>query len=99
MATNNATVPAGNVPFVDKNGVLTAYGRNLLVQLLKSALAIPEGTTIDLPKTTPAGIGPGGGVASIQAVEGTAPGTAKLIVYAGTSATPSVILDNIGGGF
>lgn len=96
--TNNATVPAGNVPFVDKNGVLTAYGRNLLVQLLKSA-AIDPGGSLDLPKTTPAAIGPGAGVASIQAVAGTAPGTAKLIVYAGTSAVPATLIDNVGSGF
>jgi hypothetical protein len=36
----NATVPAGNVPFVDASGVLTAYGRNLLVQLLKGQNAV-----------------------------------------------------------
>ena len=41
---NNATVPAGNVPFVDANGVLTAYGRNLLVQLLKSSFIAPAAT-------------------------------------------------------
>ena len=95
MARSSATVPAGNVPFVDSNGVLTSYGRNLLVQLLKEV----PGTTLDLPKTTPLGIAPGAGKSLIQAVSGTAPGTAKLIMYAGTSNVPSVLIDNVGGGF
>ena len=52
MPTNRATIPAGNVAFVDGNGVLTSYGRNLLVQLLNSTFtgtpatgwATPSGT-------------------------------------------------------
>jgi hypothetical protein len=95
MATNRATVPAGNVPFVDSNGVLTSYGRNLLVQLLKEV----PGTTLNLPKTTPIGIAPGAGNSYIQAVAGTTPGTAKLIMYAGTSAVPTTIIDNVGAAF
>lgn len=95
MATNRGAVPAGNVPFVDGNGVLTSYGRDLLVKLLKEV----PGTTLDLPKTTPIGIAPGAGNSLIQAVAGTNPGTAKLIMYAGTSNVPTTIADNIGGGF
>jgi hypothetical protein len=95
MATNKATVPAGNVPFVTTGGVLTEYARGLLVQLLKEV----PGTTLDLPKTTPIGVAPGAGKTLIQAVAGTNPGTAKLIVYAGTSNVPSTLLDNIGSGF
>lgn len=41
MAISGATVPAGNVQFVDANGVLTAYGRDLLVKLLKSTFIAP----------------------------------------------------------
>ena len=52
-----------------------------------------------LPKTTPAGAGPGAGLALIQAVAGTSPGTCKIIIYAGTSATPITIVDNAGSGF
>lgn len=98
MATNRATVPAGNVPFVTDQGVLTEYARGLLVQLLKSANEAP-GTTLDLPKTTPLGVAPGAGQAVLQVVAGTTPGTAKLIMYAGTSAVPTTIIDNCGGGF
>lgn len=94
----NATVPAGNVPFVDANGILTAYGRDLLVQLLKSVSIDPAGS-LDLPKTVPAGVGPGTGVLSMQAVAGTTPGTAKIIIYAGNSPTPTTLIDNLGSGF
>lgn len=52
-----------------------------------------------LPKTVAAGVGPGAGLASIQAVAGTNPGTCKIIIYAGTSATPITLIDNIGGSF
>lgn len=95
MATNKGAIPAGNVPFVDANGILTAYGRDLLVKLLKEA----PGTTLNLPKTTPIAAAPGAGNSIIQVVAGTNPGTAKLIMYAGTSAVPSTIVDNVGGGF
>ena len=44
MVTPRATIPAGNVAFVDKDGVLTSYGRNLLVQLLKSTFIAPAAT-------------------------------------------------------
>ncbi len=98
MAISRAAIPAGNVAFVDANGVLTAYGRNLLVRLLKSANEAP-GTTLNLPKTAPIGAGPGAGQSVIQAVPGTTPGTAKLIMYAGTSAVPTTIIDNVGSGF
>jgi hypothetical protein len=44
MVTSRASIPAGNVVFVDANGVLTAYGRNLLVQLLRSTFIAPAAT-------------------------------------------------------
>jgi hypothetical protein len=98
MAISRATIPAGSVPFVTSNGVLTEYGRDLLVKLIKAANEAP-GTVLNLPKETPLGIAPGTGQSSIQAVAGTAPGTAKLIMYAGTSAVPTTIIDNCGSGF
>jgi hypothetical protein len=52
-----------------------------------------------IPKTTPAGAAPGAGFASIQAVAGSIAGTCKIIIYAGTSATPITIVDNVGSGF
>lgn len=54
---------------------------------------------LELPKSTPFGAAPGAGIALIQAVAGTNPGTCKIIIYAGTSSTPITIVDNIGSGF
>jgi hypothetical protein len=44
MVTSRASIPAGNVAFVDKDGVLTGYGRNTIVQLLKSTFIGPAAT-------------------------------------------------------
>jgi hypothetical protein len=43
MATSglSGALPAGNVPFVDGNGVLTAYGRNLLNALIQRTGGAP----------------------------------------------------------
>lgn len=49
-------------------------------------------------KITASGTAPGAGGAKIEAVCGTNSGSIKLIAYAGTSATPVTILDNIGSG-
>ncbi|RAK51595.1 hypothetical protein [Phenylobacterium soli] len=52
-----------------------------------------------MPKGTDPGTAPGAGFARIQWVAGTTAGTAKLVAYAGTSTTPTTIIDNVGGGF
>ncbi len=41
MAVSGATIPAGSAVFVDASGVLTAYGRDLLVKLLRGILIAP----------------------------------------------------------
>jgi hypothetical protein len=46
----------------------------------------------------PSNTAPGGQFMKFEAVCGTNRGTAKLIVYAGTSSTPVTLLDNIGSG-
>lgn len=43
-------------------------------------------------------VAPGATLSRVETVCGTEPGTAKIIVYAGTSATPTTLLDNIGSG-
>lgn len=50
------------------------------------------------PKKTASASAPGAANIKIESVCGTAGGTAKIIAYAGTSATPTTILDNIGAG-
>ncbi len=53
---------------------------------------------IGIATITPSGTAPGSVGAKLALVCGTNAGTAKLIVYAGTSATPTSLLDNIGAG-
>lgn len=63
------------------------------------AVTVPAGTPLIMGKTVSPSPPPGAGLAWLFLVAGTNPGTAKLIVYAGTSSTPVVVADNIGGGF
>lgn len=53
---------------------------------------------VGLPKIAPSGSAPGAAGGKFELVCGSGAGSAKLIVYAGTSTTPSTILDNIGSG-
>jgi hypothetical protein len=49
-------------------------------------------------KVTASGTAPGAGLVKIEVVAGINAGSCKLQAYAGTSATPVTILDNIGSG-
>ncbi len=64
-----------------------------------SALTLSSGE-VGLARLTSSGSGtaPGAAGGKFELVCGTTRGTAKLIVYAGTSATAATILDNIGAG-
>jgi hypothetical protein len=53
---------------------------------------------LGLFKEAASGSAPGAAGGKIELVCGTNSGTAKLIVYAGTSTTPATLLDNIGSG-
>lgn len=53
---------------------------------------------IGMGKATDPASAPGAGFAKLMFVTGTNAGTCKLIAYAGTSTTPSTVLDNIGAG-
>jgi hypothetical protein len=52
----------------------------------------------DLVKTANSASGPGAGHLKLEVLAGTTGGTCKLIAFAGTSATPVTVLDNIGSG-
>lgn len=64
-----------------------------------STFATIDAAGLHLPKLSAAPGSPGAGLTSIFLVAGTTAGTAKLQILAGTSTTPSTILDNIGAGF
>lgn len=78
---------------ISDTGLIT--GNNL--SLGSATLTISSGS-MGLSKITASAAAAGAGGGKIELVCGTNAGTAKLIVYAGTSATPVTILDNIGAG-
>lgn len=53
---------------------------------------------LGMTKITASGTAPGAGTAKFDVVAGTAGGSCKLIMYAGTSATPVTVVDNVGAG-
>ena len=52
---------------------------------------------IIVAKISDPGTAPGAGAVKLTAEAGTNPGTCKIVVRAGTSSTPTTLLDNIGG--
>lgn len=78
---------------ISDTGLIT--GNNL--SLGTAALTISSGS-MGLTKITASAAAAGAAGGKIELVCGTSGGTAKLIAYAGTSATPVTILDNIGSG-
>ena len=75
--------------FAQSLGVTTGQGLNTFT------LGVTPLTTAKISAT---GTAPGAGFAKIEWVAGTNAGTCKLIAYAGTSTTPTTIVDNVGGG-
>lgn len=53
---------------------------------------------LGLTKIAASGSAPGAGAMKFDVVAGTNGGTCKLIAYAGTSATPVTVVDNVGSG-
>lgn len=64
-----------------------------------SVAGVAGGPVAIFNKSTGSLVAPGAGMAFMYLIAGTNPGTAKLIIYAGTSSTPTTVADNIGGGF
>lgn len=63
-----------------------------------STLITMNAGELGLAKIAASGTAPGAGNVKIAAVAGTTGGTCKLIMYAGTSVTPTTIIDNVGAG-
>ena len=62
-------------------------------------MARVDANGLGLSKVTAAAAAPGATFGKLALINGTTAGTAKLVAYAGTSATPVTIVDNIGAGF
>ena len=69
----------------------------MLQASLGTALTLTQGA-IGRSKMTASGSAPGATGAKFEVVAGTNAGTAKLIMYAGTSTTATTIIDNVGSG-
>ena len=69
----------------------------MLQASLGTALTLTQGA-IGMSKMTASGSAPGATGAKFEVVAGTNAGTAKLIMYAGTSTTATTIIDNVGSG-
>jgi hypothetical protein len=68
------------------------------VSIGSSTPAAGQGGDLGQIKETDAAAAPGAGYAVLKWVAGTNAGSCKLISYAGTSATPSTVIDNVGTG-
>lgn len=82
------TVNGGNLKLGAARGVL--IGANTDLTLTAGAFGVD--------KITSSASAPGAGGAKFEVVCGTNAGTAKLQMYAGTSATPVTVIDNVGAG-
>lgn len=80
--------PAGAVPTRVTGSA--SFGTNSMLRLARGE--------IGMAVISPSAGAPGAGAVKFAAVCGTTVGTAKIIVYAGTSTTPVTLLDNIGSG-
>lgn len=101
--TNNAAnIYIANAPTAATNNyaIWVDNGNNRLdggTQLGSASLTLTDGT-LGITKITTGAAAPGAGGGRVELVCGTNAGTAKLIIYAGTSTTPVTITDNIGTG-
>lgn len=76
--------------FVGGAGTLSSLG-------LATSATLASGE-FGMAKTFTSSSAPGASSGKLAVVAGTKPGTCKLIMYAGTSATPKTIVDNVGAG-
>lgn len=88
-------VPNGGLNSVLAATILPSGGFGLGVS--GSGLALSNGE-LGMTKVAVSGSAPGAAGAKFAVVCGTNTGTAKLVMYAGTSTTPTTIADNVGGG-
>lgn len=100
--TNDMLVIQGNgtTPTIEATGMASTNPQVQFpgsAQIGGTALTLAAGEW-GLPKITVSGTAPGASGGKLALVCGTNAGTAKLVIYAGTSTAPVTILDNIGSG-
>jgi hypothetical protein len=74
-------------------------GQKMIIpnMVIAALLSVSNGE-LGMGKITASGVAPGAPGAKLAIVCGTNAGSAKLIAYAGTSTTPTTVVDNIGSG-
>jgi hypothetical protein len=90
--------PDGTTVTIDVDGTIHAPGGGGLVEPVTLTQILTLDAGMQMLNGDP-GTAPGAGKVRWAVVPGTDSGTAKLLLYAGTSTTPLVVADNIGGGF
>lgn len=82
-------------------GSVTNPGANSLLvggDVSIGGLATLSQGELGISKIIASGTAPGAGFGKLAVVAGTTGGTCKLIMYAGTSTTPTTVIDNVGSG-
>jgi len=77
---------------------LVGISNSTPAQALDVTGAIKTSLAVVMTKVTASGTAPGAANVKFEAVCGTGAGTAKIQAYAGTSATPTTVVDNVGAG-
>lgn len=101
-ATNNTVIAvagAGTIATFSTTGLAVTGNVKASTTLSTGASTLTLTTgAVGLSKMTASASAPGAGGAKLELVCGTNAGTAKLIMYAGTSGTAVTVLDNVGAG-
>ena len=95
-ATQNSLLNIGNLIRGDMAASLLRVSG--MLQVGGSAFATAITGEFAIAKITASGTAPGAGFMKLAVVAGTNSGTCKLIAYAGTSTTPTTVVDNVGAG-
>lgn len=93
---SNAIRPASGAGTIYAGALTPEWQANILAGSTFGAV-LADGE-YGIRRNTASGTAPGGAFVKFGAVCGTTAGTAKIIVYGGTSTTPTTLLDNIGSG-
>lgn len=96
---DNVQIQGGTIFFGNATGSsnpLTVNGNGGVI--IGTFAATTSTGELALIKISASGTAPGAGILKLSIVAGTNVGTCKIIAYAGTSTTPTTLLDNVGGG-
>lgn len=97
LDVSTPTITGGTINGATVGATTPAAGTFTTLKTGASTLTLTTGA-VGLSKMTASASAPGAGGGKLELVCGTNAGTAKLIIYAGTSGTAVTVVDNIGAG-